>query len=544
MTASPIGDSAPVLLALDATVTLASLTGERVVPLAEFFTGYRQTVLAAGEILVTISLPRNLPGRCVFYKVSKRREMDISAVSAAIRLVVDDEKVITDARLAYGGVAATPARAMKTERLLVGRNFQDAAGDEVLQALAAEFQPLDDLRASADYRKALIRDLFLKALSGAEDVIAAPVIQPLEPRDLPHESAAGHVTGEALYTQDLGLRRHALQVWLVRSEHAHARLTRVDVSRARNAPGVRAVLTAGDIPGHNNTGCSRDDEPLFASDLVQFHGQVIAAVVAGSLEQARLAAQLVVVEYEPLDPLLGIEAALEKQSFHTDPHTLRRGAVDEALRGAPRVIEGDFHIGGQEHFYLESQAALAEPDGDGVFVFSSSQHPSETQMIVSEVLGWPKHRVVVESPRMGGGFGEKKPRPIRGLRSAPWRRTAPAARWPCSWTGITTWNAPGNVTRFSPATGWVSIRTAAWRRQISSFFRRRMVAGPLAAGERPGAVPSGQRLLHPARPFPRAGLPDQRHLAHCIPGIWRSTGDARDRGNHRPDRRGTRACSG
>ena len=408
VTASPIGDSAPVLLALDATVTLASLTGERVVPLAEFFTGYRKTVLAPGEILVTISLPRNLPGRCVFYKVSKRREMDISAVSAAIRLVVDDEKVITNARLAYGGVAATPARATKTERLLVGRSYQDAADDEVLEALAAEFQPLDDLRASVDYRKALIRDLFLKALSGAEDVIAAPMIRPLPPRDLPHESSVGHVTGEALYTHDLALRRNALQVWLVRSEHAHARLTRVDVSRARNAAGVRAVLTAGDIPGHNNTGCSRDDEPLFASDLVQFHGQVIAAVVAGSLEQARLAAQLVVVEYEPLDPLLGIEAALEKQSFHTDPHTLRRGAVDEALRGAPRVIEGDFHIGGQEHFYLESQAAFAEPDGDGVFVFSSSQHPSETQMIVSEVLGWPKHRVVVESPRMGGGFGGKE----------------------------------------------------------------------------------------------------------------------------------------
>ena len=137
VTASPIGDSAPVLLALDATVTLASLTGERVVPLAEFFTGYRKTVLAAGEILVTISLPRKLPGRCVFYKVSKRREMDISAVSAAIRLVVDDEKVITDARLAYGGVAATPALATKTERMLVGRSYQNAADDEVLEVLAA-----------------------------------------------------------------------------------------------------------------------------------------------------------------------------------------------------------------------------------------------------------------------------------------------------------------------------------------------------------------------------------------------------------------------
>lgn len=407
VTASPIGDSAPVLLALDAKVRLASLDGEREVALSDFFVGYRKTVLKEGEIMVAVLLPRGLAGECRFYKVSKRREMDISAVSAGIRLVLEGG-VIQEARLAYGGVAATPARARKAEEALVGRAIEEAGDEKVLGILAEEFQPLNDVRASSDYRKALIRDLFLKYLAGAEDEIEPPVLRAGDPCDLAHESAVGHVTGKANYTEDMALKRGALRVWLVRSEYARAVLKRVDLSKARVAPGVRLVLAADDVPGHNNTGCARDDEPLFASGTVEFHGQVIAAVVAESLEEARLAADLVEVSYEPLVPVLGIEAALEAESFHTEPHVLGRGDVEGALEEAAHVIEGDFQVGGQEHFYLETQAAFAEPDGDGVFVYSSTQHPSETQMIVAEVLGWSKHRVVVESPRMGGGFGGKE----------------------------------------------------------------------------------------------------------------------------------------
>ncbi len=411
VTASPIGDTAPVLLALDASVTLASAHAERTLPLADFFTGYRQTVLRPDEILTTIHLPRHLPGRAQFYKVSKRREMDISTVSAAFRIVTDATTgLVTDARLAYGGVAATPARALKTEAALIGTPL--AATEEILALLASEFTPLTDLRGSATYRSSLILSLFQKFIAApaySSSSIPDPQSPISYPPSPPHESATGHVTGSALYVHDTALRRGTLSVWLVRSTHAHATLTKLDVSHARTQPGIHAILTAADIPGLNNTGPARHDEPLFATDTVHFHGQVIAAVIGTSTQACRLAADLIEIDYSPLPPILGITQAIAENSYHTDPHLLVRGEIESALAASPHLLEGQFHIGGQDHFYLETQAAWAEPDGEGgVLVASSTQHPSEVQTIVAEILGLPKHRVVIEAPRMGGGFGGKE----------------------------------------------------------------------------------------------------------------------------------------
>ncbi len=409
VTASPIADAPPVLLALDAAVVLASLTGTRTVPLAEFFTAYRQTVMVAGEIMTSILLPRNLAGRCEFFKVSKRREMDISTVSAAFRIVTDAAGLVTQARLAYGGVAATPARALKTESALIGKRLE--ATPEILDLLDSEFTPLTDLRGTATYRKSLIRDLFRKfVLSPSSSQISNPQSSISNQQfSLPHESAIHHVTGQALYVHDTALRRDALTVWLVRSTQAHATITRLDISKATTASGVRIVLTAADIPGLNNTGPARHDEPLFATDLIQFHGQLIAAVIGESLEACRLAASLIEIDYSPLPPILGIQNAIAAESFHTAPHFLVRGEAQSALLESPNILEGEFHIGGQDHFYLETQAAWAEPDGEGgVHVSSSTQHPSEVQTIVAEILGLHRHRVVVEAPRMGGGFGGKE----------------------------------------------------------------------------------------------------------------------------------------
>ena len=255
-TASPIGDSAPVLLVLDSTVTLASLDGERTVPLSEFFTGYRKTVMEPGEILKTVTIPRGLSGRCEFYKVSKRREMDISTVSAAIRLTTDESGKISEARLAFGGVSATPARARKTEEALIGKTFEEASAESVLEILGKEFEPLTDHRATAAYRHSLIRDLFLKYLAGESQKIPVPVLErpAPDPSAPPHESALGHVTGSAEYTHDIALRGNPLNVWLVRSTFAYGEISGVDVSEALKQTGVHAVLTADDVPGHNNTG--------------------------------------------------------------------------------------------------------------------------------------------------------------------------------------------------------------------------------------------------------------------------------------------------
>ncbi len=410
-TASPIGDSAPVLLALDASVTLVSLEGERHLPLSEFFIDYRKTAMQPGEILKSIHIPAAPAGRCEFYKVSKRREMDISAVSAAIRIHTDHNGKITLARIAYGGIAATPIRAIAAETFLTGKQLDETSITETASILRSSFQPLTDSRATAKYRLNLIETLFRKYIAGESQPIAPPVLHqlPSDPAAFPHESAIGHVTGAAQYTHDIALLGKPLHVWLVRSNFACGDFADVDTTEAVKQLGVHAVLTADDVPGHNNTGPSRQDEPLFAFGKIHFHGQVIAAVIADTLEQARLAATHVKITCTPTNPIIGIESAIAANAFHTEPHTLCRGDISAAFINAPHILEDELHIGGQEQFYLETQAALAEPDGEGgIYIRASTQHPSETQTIVAEVLGWPRNRVVVECPRMGGGFGGKE----------------------------------------------------------------------------------------------------------------------------------------
>ncbi|HYC71988.1 MAG TPA: xanthine dehydrogenase molybdopterin binding subunit [Opitutaceae bacterium] len=421
-TASPIGDSAPVLMALDAAVMLASPRGERTVPLDEFFTGYRRTVLGPDEVIREVVLPRFEPAKGLtrrgdFIKVSHRQELDISIVAAAFRVDLDAAGVVRAARLAYGGVAERTKRARQAEAALVGRRLEEAAED-VARILAQEFTPIDDVRSGAAYRRGLVVSLWEKFMRGEASGIhdGAPAYAYQGPwavdeatRALRHESAVGHVTGRAQYVHDTALRRPMLEVWPVMAPHARARIARRDAAAARRAPGVVAVLLAEDIPGENNTGPSRHDEPLFAKDEVLFHGQTVAAVVGDSLEACRKAAALVQVDYEPLPPVLGIPAAVAANSFHTDWHRLSRGDCAAALAAAPERFEGEFEFGGQEHFYLETHAAWAEPAEEGaVTIHSSTQHPSEIQAIVAEVLHLPRHRIVVQVPRMGGGFGGKE----------------------------------------------------------------------------------------------------------------------------------------
>ncbi|HXQ80799.1 MAG TPA: xanthine dehydrogenase molybdopterin binding subunit [Opitutaceae bacterium] len=420
-TASPIGDSAPVLLSLDAELVLASAGGSRTVPLSEFFTAYRKTLLGPGEIILEIVLPRLDPSsglcrRSDFLKVSKRRELDISIVAAAFSVDTDPAGIVRRARLAYGGVAPTPVRARRAEAALEGRRFGEAAA-EAAAVLAGEFRPIDDVRGGASYRRGLIVSLWEKFVSGetsaaqdgAPDFEKGSDAVPADAsRALRHESAVGHVTGRALYADDTAQRRPMLDVWPVCSPHARARILRRDASRARSAPGVVAVLMAEDIPGLNNVG-THHDEPLFADDEVKYHGQVVAIVVGRSLRACRAAAAAVDVEYEALPPLLGIREAIAKGSFHTPPHTIARGDWKAALEESPLKLEGEFSVGGQEHFYLETQAAWAEAgEGGSVFVSSSTQHPTEIQAIVAELIGQPRNKVVVQSPRMGGGFGGKE----------------------------------------------------------------------------------------------------------------------------------------
>ncbi|GIW23823.1 xanthine dehydrogenase molybdopterin binding subunit [Meiothermus sp.] len=225
---------------------------------------------------------------------------------------------------------------------------------------------------------------------------------------IPHESAPLHVTGRALYTDDLLPRYpNALHAWPVQAPHAHARIVRLEVQPAYGVPGVVRVLTAKDVPGLNDSGL-KGDEPLFPDEVMYF-GQAVAWVLAESEEAARLGAERVEVEYEPLPAILSIQEAIRQGSFQGAMLHARRGDVERALQESARVLEGELELGGQEHFYLETQASLALLDEAGhLLVHSSTQHPSETQEIVAQVLGLPRNRVTVQCIRMGGGFGGKE----------------------------------------------------------------------------------------------------------------------------------------
>jgi xanthine dehydrogenase large subunit len=225
-----------------------------------------------------------------------------------------------------------------------------------------------------------------------------------------HDSAHKHVSGEAVYVDDIPEPPGTLQLYAAQSERAHARIARLDLSQVRTAPGVVVVLTAEDVPGTNDISpIGKHDDPIFAQDRVEFVGQVLFAVAAETVEQARAAAKLAVLEYEDLAPVLSIDAARRNASYVLDPYVMRRGDAAAAIKAAPHRLRRTLSIGGQDHFYLEGQVSLAIPMEDGdVLVHCSTQHPSEVQHLIAHALARPSNAVTVEVRRMGGAFGGKE----------------------------------------------------------------------------------------------------------------------------------------
>lgn len=227
---------------------------------------------------------------------------------------------------------------------------------------------------------------------------------------LPHDAASLHVTGAARYVDDIPMPANCLHLAFGLSDVARGVITHADLTKVRAADGVVAVLTAADLPFENDVSPSIHDEPLLAQGEVFYHGQPIFLVVATSHLAARKAARLGQITIDPRPAILSIDEALAADSrFENGPVVWSRGDASTAMDTAPHVIEGSFEMGGQEHFYLEGQAALAVPQDDGdMLVNSSTQHPTEIQHKVAHAIGVPMHAVRVETRRMGGGFGGKE----------------------------------------------------------------------------------------------------------------------------------------
>ncbi|MEK1891416.1 MAG: xanthine dehydrogenase molybdopterin binding subunit [Phyllobacterium sp.] len=228
---------------------------------------------------------------------------------------------------------------------------------------------------------------------------------------LPHESGHKHVAGTAEYIDDMPEPIGTLHAYLGLSQRAHAEIVSIDLAAIAACEGVVGVLTADDIPGHNDVSpAGKNDDPVFAVGKVEFHGQPVFAVIAESRQIARQAAAKARIEYRDLDHVTDVlQAESANYPLVIDPLKLERGDIDAGFAKARNRLKGEMRIGGQDHFYLEGHIAFAIPgEDDEVTVFSSTQHPSETQHMVGHVLGVPSNAVTVNVRRMGGGFGGKE----------------------------------------------------------------------------------------------------------------------------------------
>lgn len=244
------------------------------------------------------------------------------------------------------------------------------------------------------------------------------VSPPLTPATAPpHDSARGHVTGEARYVGDHAPVAGQLFACVGGSGIAHGAVKRMDLSRVRAAAGVVDVITAAEVPGSLDIGPVFPGDPLFvaADGTVEYHGQPLFAVAATDFTAARRAAALARIDYDSRPPLLDVAEAAAKSRFVRPPHRMQIGDADAALAKSKHRIRGEIRSGGQEHLYLEGQVARAIPGEDGgVTVHSSNQNPTETQIQVATVLGLPMHKVTIATRRMGGAFGGKE------THAGPW----------------------------------------------------------------------------------------------------------------------------
>ena len=449
-TASPISDANPVLMAANATVEVINKNhGGICLPMRSLFVAYRATSIPPDAALHQIRIPLAPPNSqevLKAYKQARRKDDDIAIVTAAFRVKLDPEGCVEDVCIVYGGMAPMTMESPKTQQVLLGKRwFHSETLDIALSALLEDY----DLSYSvpggmADYRKTLALSFFFRfwhesasdlGLGNVDDQVISEIhrnissgvrddYNPYEKRVVGKQvatlSALKQCTGEAEYIDDMPRLDRELFGGLVMSTKAHAKILSIDWEGAVGLPGVVGYIDRKSIPGDTNIwGSIKKDEHFFAEDTVHYHGQVIGMIYAESALEAQAAAKAVRIEYEVLLPILTIDEAIAAKSFYAHGKNLVKGLaiankMADAFKQCDRVFEGVNRLGGQEHFYLETNAALSIPSGeDGAMeVWSSTQNAMETQEFVSAVLGVPSNRINVRVKRLGGGFGGKESRSV------------------------------------------------------------------------------------------------------------------------------------
>ncbi|KAL2215892.1 xanthine dehydrogenase [Thermoascus aurantiacus ATCC 26904] len=448
-TASPISDLNPVFVASNTVLVAKSLEKETEIPMGQFFKGYRTTALPPDAVIAYLRIPAGKEKGEFFraYKQSKRKDDDIAIVNAALRVSLSESNEVTSANLVYGGMAPMTVSAKIAEAYLVGKKFTNPTTLEgVMNALEQDFNLSYSVPGGmATYRKSLALGFFyrfyhdvLSHLEVKETDIDQDVIAEIERaistgkkdheasvayqqrilgKPTAHVSALKQCTGEAQYTDDIPTQKNELYGCLVLSTKAHAKIIKVDAQPALDMPGVYDFVDHTALPNSeaNWWGAPKSDEVFFAVDEVTTAGQPIGMILASTQKIAEAAARAVKVEYEELPAILTIEEAIEAESYFDHYRFIKKGDTEAAFKEADHVFTGVSRIGGQEHFYLETQACLAIPkaeDGE-MEIWSSTQNPTETQAYVAQVTGVAANKVVARVKRLGGGFGGKETRSIQ-----------------------------------------------------------------------------------------------------------------------------------
>ena len=413
-TASPISDLNPVFVATNTVLIAKSLAKEIELPMSDFFKGYRTTALPSDAIIASLRIPISQEkGEYIrAYKQSKRKDDDIAIVNATLRVSLSPSKNVKSANLVFGGLAPMTVSAKNAEAFLAGKRFTSPVTLEgTMGALEKDF----DLKfgvpgGMATYRKSLalgffyrfyhdvLRELEVQTTDVDEDVIAeieraissgqkdhessVSYQQDVLGKATPHVSAMKQVTGEAQYTDDIPAQRNELYGCLVLSTKAHAKIVSVDATAALDMPGVHDFVNHRHLPSPeaNWWGAPKADELFFAVDEVTTAGQPIGMVLATSPKTAEEASRAVKVEYEELPAVLTIEEAIEAKSFYDHDHSIKKGDIQRAFQKADHVFTGVSRMGGQEHFYLETQACVVipKPEDGEMEVWSGTQNPTET----------------------------------------------------------------------------------------------------------------------------------------------------------------------
>ncbi|KAL9651081.1 hypothetical protein ABK040_002798 [Willaertia magna] len=462
VTASPISDINPLLVAMECQLTIMNPQREtRQVEMRNFFKGYRIVDLKEDEILLTVSIPLNQNEKEIEvvkeYKQAKRREDDIAIVTSGMKMLFTEDPVhkyiVKKCVLAYGGMSFKTVVAEKTSNYFIGKPFNQETLKEGLECLKEDL-PLSPNAPGGmvEYRKTLSLSFLFKFLIMTVQQLAwreltveeENMIQTTIPREYPtgnhyfktpemgagvgepllYNDASLKSTGEAKYVDDIAPQYRECHAALVISQKPFADIVSVDPSAALALKGVISFVDYRDVKGSNTFGEASDEE-LFLINQCTSTGQLIGLVVAETAKQAKIAARLVDVKYKEKDEplILSIQDAIKHNSFFPGTTlTVKDGNAHEfiekvrnnsSLSEDYEIITGDMNMGGQEHFYIETNGCLIipnHPEKGEYVVYSSTQNPTLTQFAIAKALGVPAHKVVSKVKRIGGGFGGKETR--------------------------------------------------------------------------------------------------------------------------------------